>query len=124
MKMGVAKYTFAVLACSALCYILFLLYEDRDRYSSIPPDSRILVPANDIIGALDRYHERFGRYPDSLDDLMPDFLSTIPKPQWGTKEWTYEVANDGTFLLIVEWKKDRYERVGFYSRERRWQGDF
>lgn len=49
--------------------------------------------------ALKRYHLKHGAYPDSLNALIPDFLSEVPRDPMDGKPLRYHVDTDGTFRL-------------------------
>ena len=43
-----------------------------------------------IITGLERYRVDNGRYPDSLKQLVPQYLEDIPTPAWGLRRWHYD----------------------------------
>lgn len=53
--------------------------------------------ATDI--ALQRYHRRHGRYPESLDRVVPDFLSVVPVDAMDGRPLRYRLEPAGTFRL-------------------------
>ena len=65
---------------------------------------------NRIIQALSHYKEAKGLFPESLNDLVPEFLSEIPNPNWGTGEWNYGLSEKSDFWLSVRLRKDDYIR--------------
>ena len=47
--------------------------------------------ADTLIAAVENFHSDSSFYPDSLDDLVPEYLSSIPKPSvMGTDRFYYE----------------------------------
>jgi hypothetical protein len=54
-----------------------------------------------VIGAiaLKRYSLRHGRLPDTLDALVPEFLSSVPVDYMDGKPLKYRSNGDGTFRL-------------------------
>lgn len=63
------------------------------------------APARDVEGetiaqSIVQFHNDRGIYPDSLDQLIPDYLSSITDPgtQWG---WLYTVQGDEFWLAYV-----------------------
>jgi hypothetical protein len=38
--------------------------------------------ASVLIKALEQYKEDFGKYPSNLTQLIPEYLSSIPRPAW------------------------------------------
>jgi hypothetical protein len=62
---------------------------------------RATVRAGDeIVDALEGYRATEGRYPQSLEELIPKYLSSIPAARWGLKTWQYS-ANGNEFSLQV-----------------------
>ena len=55
---------------------------ERDRLATIDI-------GNEIVEALQVYFEDNGRYPASLDELVPKYLKEIKKPLWGDSGWEY-----------------------------------
>jgi hypothetical protein len=49
--------------------------------------------------ALERYHLARGLYPETLDDLVPQFIAEIPRDVIGGQPPHYRGAADGTYLL-------------------------
>ncbi len=44
---------------------------------------------NEIVEALEGYYADTGRYPASLDELVPKYLNEIKEPLWGDSGWEY-----------------------------------
>ncbi len=62
--------------------------------------------AKPLIIAIESYRERFGMYPASLDDLVPNFLAEIPPPTRhpsgnGGDKWVYQRSEKNGYLLYV-----------------------
>ncbi len=57
---------------------------------------------NQIVKALGQYSADHGRYPLSLSDLSPKYLSDIPSPTWGLQEWRYSSDRPDRFGLQVD----------------------
>jgi hypothetical protein len=53
-----------------------------------------------IIRALDQFFADNGKYPKSLSELTPKYLTEIPAPTWGLREWIYN--GDGYILGVNE----------------------
>jgi len=65
------------------------------------------VNGNVLLKAVNAFACARGSFPDELDALVPDFLPSIPSPEWGCNTWQY--ARDtkfGGFSLTVAYKKD------------------
>ena len=72
--------------------------------------------------ALERYHLEKKQFPETLNVLVPDFLSTVPQDVIGGKPLQYRRNNDGTYRLYsVGWNQvDDGGTVG----KTRMQGDW
>ena len=57
---------------------------------------------NQIVRALEAYHAEQGKYPRSLEDLIPKFLKEIPRPRWGLHQWIYEPSETSFTLQVNE----------------------
>jgi hypothetical protein len=56
--------------------------------------------------ALERYHLAHGQYPDSLDDLAPQFIAQVPHDIINGQPLHYHLKSDGTFFLYsVGWNE-------------------
>jgi len=99
----------------------------------------VIQRAEPLIAALDQYHNEEGEYPDSLQDLVPKYLSEIPqaglarcpefhywKPKKPVGDWKdvgYELdvdlgIRDIYFRRMFYWPSHRYpESKGYFIRE-------
>ena len=48
-----------------------------------------------IVAAIKAFKQKRGVYPDSLKELVPEFIAKIPSPTAGTCEWKYERDKPG-----------------------------
>jgi hypothetical protein len=55
--------------------------------------------AQPLIEALERYRQSEGYYPQDEQDLVPTYLSAIPKPAW-RYPYFYIVCTDGTAYTV------------------------
>ena len=80
---------------------------------------------NIIVTALDKHHVAHGRYPSSLEELVPEYLAAIPAPTWGTKEWKYKVLgmDGGQFVLSVGANRRNYPVLFYNSSRADWYYD-
>lgn len=68
------------------------------------------VAARPLIAALERYHERYGRYPDTLEALVhARLLQAIPHPTWNLgvqhdDEFRYSVEPDLDYYCLGYWE--------------------
>ena len=56
-----------------------------------------------IIAAVNQYHQDQGRYPETLQNLVPGYLSEIPEPRIAPGVFSYGGAPDNPFLMFVEY---------------------
>lgn len=56
--------------------------------------------------ALERYRQKHGRWPQKLDDLVPDFLSEIPIDVFTSQSVRYHHLDDGVAVYAVVGAKD------------------
>jgi hypothetical protein len=76
-----------------------------------------------IIRQLDAFRQRNGKYPNRLDELVPQYLRSIPAPRVG-RDWIYESLEVGKeFKLMFAVGEYRYPNSRFYSQVGRWYTD-
>ena len=63
-----------------------------------------------IISALDSYLQKENRYPGELQELVPEFLDSIPKPKIGPGKYFYSERRDNTLVNIAfDCYEEKYE---------------
>lgn len=59
--------------------------------------------ANDVISAINAYHQRHGAYPKRLNDLVPAFLPSVPRAKYvlafGEFKYLYDEAHPTLFYV-------------------------
>lgn len=64
-----------------------------------------IANATSIQAALDSYQDHHGSYPDSLEDLVPEYVATIPTPPGhpssGGDAWTYAALGPSDYVLFT-----------------------
>ncbi|MGD8452101.1 MAG: hypothetical protein PVJ57_09810 [Phycisphaerae bacterium] len=70
----------------ALCVLAFWALRSDWTPPRIEESKRI---GDRILEACAAYHEDHGRYPASLDKLVPEYLDRIEPPVAGSKTWRY-----------------------------------
>ena len=55
----------------------------------------LMLDLTDTALALERYRRKEGRFPDSLDDLVPDFLPEVPDDRFRGQPVSYVVTDSG-----------------------------
>ena len=126
LYLGLLSLIFVVPVCLALGFywkgrcrllpLLFLLIYPTAVFVSImfadrfSPESRREAYLEVVAQQLDWYRADHGRYPESLDQLIPTYLDNLREPEtvWG---WLYVATDDGFSLGYVA----RVDRWGGYS---------
>ena len=79
--------------------------------------------ATPIIAALERFHAKHGAYPDSLPELVPDYLPApalaIPTASRETYPWRY-VADTSGYTLQFNYVGPGMNWCRYTSRGARW----
>lgn len=90
MKLPLAEILVALLiaAAGAAVYV----YAHRDE----PAIEQTKERGDVIVAALEAHHAASGRYPDSLPQLVPALLDSVPAPAWGAA-WAYRTFDDGAY---------------------------
>jgi hypothetical protein len=61
-----------------------------------------------VCNALNDYRTRVGTFPNTLDLLVPKYLSAIPEPTVGKRMWKYQTYVDNSaYLLSVALRSER-----------------
>ena len=106
---------FVLLVC-ALAAVLFIVGLGF-QFLLESPTERNQQLGTILIGALSRYHDDYGRYPGSLDDLTPTYLSVIPTPRGWGMEWEYRTFDDGAVFRIAFYSDSRGSIAGNYRSD-------
>lgn len=88
MKLSVAEIVIALLVVAAGVGVY--VYAHRDE----PAIERTKERGAIVVGALEAYRAQTGRYPDSLPQLVPSLIDSVPAPEWGDR-WSYRTFSDG-----------------------------
>ena len=86
-----------------------------------------------IINALDQYYRANGRYPPTLNTLVPTFLDKIPETRISyivnsvshpdIKKWDYTTAlQEGGFTLGFWYRDDGFKQCVYVSETEEWTG--
>jgi hypothetical protein len=71
-----------------------------------------------IVSALNTYQAKEGRYPNSLDALVPKYIPAIDQPIAGKRKWEYQVSPDGSFYNLWFESKDVHPKAYGWSTGR------
>lgn len=96
------------------------LYAHRDE-GALAQSKRA---GGEIVVALTSYRNETGEYPATLAALVPEYLDSVPLPDWGLGVWAYEryaAKGDTTyFQLSVAAAPGGYPLLYFDPVSRRW----
>lgn len=96
---------------------VYAFYElSRDR------KQETIVIGTTIVSALESYRSTNGYYPQNINSLLPQYMSSIPQPTWG-EGWDYRLLEDGHFELLVGCGENRYPAIYYNSRYNHWSYD-
>lgn len=84
-----------------------------------------------VVAGLEAYHARHGTYPETLEELAPEYAPRIEQPSWGLARWRYrrftpaDVTTDGGddrhyFQLSVAANESGYPILYYDYTARRW----
>ena len=78
-------------------------------YSSVKAksrDGRRMVDIKSVANALELYYTRYAGYPQSLDNLVPDYISAVPRDPRNTAPYVYAYtlvnSNEYSFSFCLE----------------------
>lgn len=83
--------------------VAFIQFADEWSYVRVA-ESR--DRATTIIGALDQYCAANGHYPRDLAELMPTYITVLPKPVAGYGEWKYRCGVDSSYFTLAFGQND------------------
>jgi hypothetical protein len=92
-----------------------LLLPELGNYAEKVANGQTVANEARVAIALERYRLAHGRYPDSLDALVPRFMEKIPHDIINGQPLHYRLTEDGQFVLYsVGWNEsDDGGTVGF-----------
>ncbi len=79
----------------------FCLFQKALSYFPIVENRRLEWPLTLTVIAITRYHLRNGTYPASLKDLIPTYLTPLPRAAFPQGELRYQRDDDGYQLRWV-----------------------
>ena len=88
--------------CAVGVFALFFLLGCDDRWSN----SAVRATeknGDQIVAALRKFERENGKYPATLEELIPKYTTSIRPPEVGEKRWVYQCdGNGGDFELHVK----------------------
>jgi len=100
------------------CYFRFSSFGLKSEENRIRETKKA---GNVIKDALEDYANKYNNYPEKLDALVPEFMSSIENPVWGERKWHYQAGADN-YELSVSKNKNRYP-ILFTSSDANWYLD-
>jgi hypothetical protein len=65
-----------------------------------------MANASLLVCALQRYRMAYGQYPETLDELVPQYVEKLPHDIVGGQPLKYRRADDGQFVLYsIGWNE-------------------
>lgn len=107
---AVLRWTALLVLCCAVCACVD---SSSKRQESI-------TIGESVVHAIKQYRSHHGTFPDTLGDLVPAYLASIPDPTWGQKEWVYTRTEQNRFSLAVGLNADMYPCLYYSSRNGVW----
>ncbi len=82
------------------------------------------IIGNAIVSSLKNYYSDQGRYPQTLQQLVPQYLAKVKEPTWGLGVWDYECRPEGKgYSLAVSANDDRYPILFRTDKDTSWYLD-
>ena len=80
---------------------------------------------NKVLKYLGEYRAKYGKYPESLDALVPEFTDHIPAPEWGTNSWTFFFDDEEGrhFNLVVKQTEEGFWGHVYWDALKSWHYD-
>ena len=91
-------------------------------------EEKLIMNGNKIIDAVDLYFSKNNKFPDALNDLVPDYISEIPKTGMKQLELfklkigdaAFDYYNDGNYFSIKV-RYDIFDEWYYNSQKKLWQ---
>ncbi|MFH1117767.1 MAG: hypothetical protein V1792_27925 [Pseudomonadota bacterium] len=76
--------------------------------------------SDDVIRAVDGFHSKYRRYPKSLDEVVPEFLKSVPRANYKLLfgNFRYVHSEDKPFLMYYGWPPFQRLYYNFASKTR------
>lgn len=74
--------------------------------------------AQQVIKACEEFRVANGRYPNKLDELVPKYFASVPRPKYCMMSNFFYVNSDGHPMLW--WNRYGFYKRSYYFDERRW----
>ncbi len=112
LKLFCHKCTYIVLALLLLLLVISFLMVTRSSVGSVADRwdqeaQQLTIEATQpLIEAINAYTKSAGSVPQSLEDLVPEWITEIPTPIVGSQQWSYSLTKRGYDLRIKATKSE------------------
>jgi len=95
--------------------ILYLYGCDNKNWNNtkIEQTKKIAIP---IIQALEKYKKENSRPASNLNELVPKYIKTIPKPPLGYQKWDYYLSGDDYNLGVTSYYDPNDSETTYWLR--------
>ncbi len=76
-------------------------------------------PGNTIVDAIEKYYHNTGIHPNTLNDLLPQYLIKLPQTSTGYG-FAYNLYDDGTYILKFPYTRRNWT-CGYFSEAKEWE---
>ena len=104
-----------------LSYILFLKSKNAGLQRSLNLAEAVLSGIY-IVEGLEKYQDDFGAIPDSLNELVPKYITRVHEPKWGEK-WKYYPSEDKKSYILELKCKYSNDYLNYDSEFDRWMNN-
>jgi hypothetical protein len=73
-----------------------------------------------VIAAIDKFHDQRGRYPNSLQELVPEYMPTIPRANFTLKAGAFNYGAYGEAPSLMYFSYWPFARRYFNFKGRKW----
>lgn len=102
-------------------FLILVLSACGDTTGDIPANQE---RANELVQAISNYAQEYGRFPDRLDVLVPEFIAEIPYTVGGREFHYYRLYEPDEYLLYFEVTDKSSYGCGYSSRLEDWECSF
>jgi hypothetical protein len=103
---------------SVLCCLVLVFAGCEADKSSVANDEKI---GDGIIAALEKYKAEQGLYPDTLTQLIPNYVRQIAPPRYGARRWDYvHYCKNDSFALFMWGRRADQDAYWYDSEKKQW----
>ena len=91
-------FLFGFACCLLICFLIPLALNAFYKFDTGYSLRKTYLNGVQIVKAIDAYHDKEGKYPECLAQLLPEYLPEIPPSYIDVHEWYYYRTEDAYFL--------------------------